>query len=264
MLELISVCIVSLGTYFFIIYYLLCFWKPKIFLILNILKLIPISINENILNFFFNNINSYFNHKIIFEENYQKPSIKCLSPHGVIPFAFFKMFEYYKSFYVVTHRLFDLPIINNLKFIIPADFNKMKESLENNSILLYPGGFREVFYSDHRKDKISIKKRKGIFRLALETKKPLIPIYTFGITELYEKSDVKMTIPYLFKNKKDSVSFYYGKYYSLIPLKKDLLTVVGKRIDIRENDTIKSLRGRYIRSVKDIFRRYSKRELKIL
>ena len=90
----------------------------------------------------------------------------------------------------------------------------------------------------------------------------LLPIYTFGITTLYERSEVTVTLPFFFKNDKDNLAWYYGKYYTPFPMKKNLITVVGSPIYVTKKDVITkndidNLRNKYIIIVKNLYQKWA-------
>lgn len=218
-----------------------------------------------------NGVNDYFDHEIIYSTNvYQKninqKFIKCMMPHGLVPFSVCCLwndpkFNYKNNNILVTsHHLYKFPFLSHFAKktkSIPADYNKMFEKIKNGySLILFPGGLREMFHTSHKDNIICIKKRKGIFKLALQTGISLLPIYTFGMSQLYERGDISITIPYLFDS--ESISWYYGRYYTPIPIKKKLLTIVGnpiivpKKLNFEDKD-IDDLRERYIIVIKKLY-----------
>jgi hypothetical protein len=249
---------------------------PQILLFVETIKLIPLPsflVNLNMFQWICEGIKDYFEHTVHYEninEETNKKYIKCLMPHGFIPFSFFCLHNqpfFKKDTYAVSHQLYDFPVLlQYLKMlnIFPVDYSILKRELKNNSLVLYPGGVREAFTTTHKKEVFCIKKRKGIFRLALETGTSIIPIYTFGLTETYQRSSISITLPFFFKNDEDTIAWYFGKYYSLFPIKKKLFTVVGKPIEIKQIKTpslkdICILRKKYIKEVKRIFLKYKEK-----
>lgn len=69
---------------------------------------------------------------------------------------------------------------------IPSDYVVMKKTLETESVSVIPGGIREGMQPMEKNTlRVSIRNRTGIFRLALETGAPIVPVLTYGETELF-------------------------------------------------------------------------------
>ncbi len=262
---------------------------PKLLIISEFIKAIKLPsfmTSDKLLKWEFQGINKYFNHEIIYSQNkenykFQKTKyIKCLMPHGIIPFTIGCLwgdpkeedaFGWKNNIQVASHQINQFPILSNYSKvvnIIPADYQTMNNVLKTKSLMIYPGGMREMFACSHKKDVIIIKKRKGLFKLALKNGVSLLPIYTFGITSLYERSGVKITMPFFFKNEKDSISWYYGKYYSPFPMRKKLITVVGKPLKVNKKDIvtpedIEELRNKYITEIKKLYYKWCSKKFKI-
>lgn len=236
--------------------------------------------SDTILNWCCKGIHNFFNHKILYEKskniyNFKNTQyIKCLMPHGYIPFSLFCLngdtknteFNWKHNITVTAQQLYYFPFLSNYAKKcngIPSLYNKMENALQNkNSLMVYTGGIRETFACSHKKEVIIIKKRKGIFKMAIKTGVSLLPVYTFGITTLYEKSGISVTLPFLFKNDKDSVSWYSGKYYTPFPIRNKLLTVVGNPIPVKKKEIIKDediiiLRNQYINEIKRLYKKWA-------
>ena len=163
-------------------------------------------------NWLFKGLDSYFNHEIHYEkDNYDfenKNYIKILMPHGIIPYSYFcikgnrnnKLFNKKRDKLAIMHQFFNFPLsyfCGKILNVIPSKYYDMENIIKNNkSLIVYLGGVRETFSASEKDEILYIKKRRGIFRLALENNTPLLPIYTFGITQLYKKSEVELIIPF--------------------------------------------------------------------
>ena len=236
--------------------------------------------SDKLLNWEFNGINQFFQHKIIYshgKDNYdfkKKQYIKCLMPHGIMPYTILclwgdkdgETFHWKNNTFVTTHQLYQFPFISHYAKTcqgIPSSYGEMENILENKkSLVVYPGGLREMFACSHKKEIVVIKKRKGIFYMALKKGVSLLPVYTFGITSLYERSCVTVTLPFLFKNDKDSLAWYFGQYYTPFPRREKLLTVVGSPIPVEKKEKItlvdiELLRNRYITEVKRLYKKWA-------
>lgn len=193
-------------------------------------------------------------------------------PHGVISMSQF--------FHIGTH-ITDWPshlrpikgaILSHLQWLpfgkelfeysraIPSEYHSMKNALEEGtSISIALGGMREMLGESY-----IVKKRRGIFKMALETGTPIIPVLSFGENTLYklitinssiqkwlEPYDICVCIPTL-----GSVMKWFGMLYS--PLKDPITSVVGKPIPVAKIDNptekdISDLRTIYIEALKDLY-----------
>jgi 1-acyl-sn-glycerol-3-phosphate acyltransferase len=245
-------------------------WLLIIIEFIKAIKLPSILTSDKLLKWEFQGICNFFKHKVFYVQNKQnynfknKQYIKCLMPHGIMPFTIWclwgdkneeDVFNWKNNNFVAAHQMYEFPFISHYAKAcnaIPSNYSNMENVLkENKSLIVYPGGLREMFACSHKQETIVINKREGIFYLAIKNGVPLLPIYTFGITTIYERSGVTVTLPFFFKNDKDSVSWYYGKYNTPFPLKKKLITVVGSPIYVTKKDNItkkdiNNLRNRYI------------------
>jgi 2-acylglycerol O-acyltransferase 2 len=71
--------------------------------------------------------------------------------------------------------------------VINASYPEMKTSLqESQSVSVALGGMREIWTTRPNEMHLHISRKRGIFRLALETGVPLIPVLVYGENELFE------------------------------------------------------------------------------
>jgi hypothetical protein len=160
--------------------------------------------------------------------------------------------------------LFSLPFVGEIseKFGgVPTEYHAMKNVLvRGKSLSLAPGGMREVLYKDLT---TILKKRRGIFKMALETGTPLVPVLSIGENEIFssinlpswiqdilEPYDMCITIPSL----KTFVKWYRIMTY---PLKNPVISVLGQPLPVKqiENPTkkdIDDLREKYIIRLKEL------------
>jgi hypothetical protein len=172
----------------------------------------------------------------------------------------------------VLHGLFWLPFANEIFHkmnAVPSHYSSMKAVLDNNESLgLCLGGVREILYTEPGSMKLSIKNKRGIFRLALETGTPLIPVLSYGENELFDLSDSKWLL-YIQK-----YLIHYGvclpiptlksciSWFGIIwnPLKNPIRTVVGEAIQVPDahiptDKEIIELRETYFTALKDLYQR---------
>jgi len=155
--------------------------------------------------------------------------------------------------------------------IIPSDYHVMKETLQEESISLLPGGMREMLYEDTS----LLLKRRGIFKIALETGIPLVPVIARGEHQIYNAIklpeciqefmglfDAALPIP-TFK----SLMKFLGILHH--PLKDPVFSVIGEPILVEKverptEQQISDLREKYIETIKAMYKKELGRELHIL
>lgn len=152
-----------------------------------------------------------------------------------------------------------------------SDYHTMKETLEEGySIAVSPGGMREMLYEDT----VLLNHRRGIFKMALETGTPLVPIITSGDNKLWELIDIPgyiqdMLKPYdicipipTLKSLTKSLALLYS------PLKDPVNSILGEpimleKIESPTEDDIRTLREKYISILKEMYTKELGRELKV-
>lgn len=152
--------------------------------------------------------------------------------------------------------------------IIPSEYNVMKAVLKEASISLSPGGMREGLY----KDTVLLSRRRGIFKMALETGSPLVPVISKGqeqisrvidlphwINDYLEPYDVCFSIPTW-----KTVSRTLGILH--YPLKDPVVSIIGEpipveKVELPTEGQISELREKYIEALKAMYLKEIGREL---
>jgi hypothetical protein len=171
---------------------------------------------------------------------------------------------------IVVHYLFTIfPVIRDMvRYMgcISSDYGSIVDALKNNSITVGLGGAEEMGKVTEKTLELVIKKRKGIFKIALETGTPIVPVLTYGENEIFPETDnefllemnqlfyeytrIRLSLPNL-------VSVRNWANLLVKPL-DPIHTYTGRPIYIKkiENPTdrhIRSLRNIYIRRVRELF-----------
>jgi hypothetical protein len=194
-------------------------------------------------------------------------------PHGLISLSsvFYNIgvckHPHYKSNHAVTLPIYHfIPVVSDIARyldIIPSDSYTIKKTLEKgDSVSVMLGGVREMLTADDSKHmKLYIRKRTGIFRIALETKKPLVPVLSFGENEIFPRSEQwwatwinstlhsYMGLGVAIPTWKALQNWFELSYKPLKPI----VTHVGSPIPATGD--IDSLRNDYIKAVEDLFKK---------
>ena len=152
--------------------------------------------------------------------------------------------------------------------IIPTDYHVMKETLQKESISLLPGGMREMLYDDTS----LLLKRRGIFKMALETGTPLVPVIAKGENQIYKSIklpdciqefmgifDTALPVPTF----KSLMKFLGILHY---PLKDPVYSIIGEpfpveKVEVPTEEQISELREKYIEALKAMYLKEIGREL---
>lgn len=156
-------------------------------------------------------------------------------------------------------------IIRNLN-AIPSDYTSIKNTLNTDSVSIALGGAQEQKIFKNNTIDVIVKKRKGIFKIALETGSPIVPVLTYGENELFPRMDnsllecfndclysifkVRFPFPSLH-------SVYNWQQISKHPL-EPIYSYTGrpiyvKKIEFPSKKHIEKLRSIYISRVQELF-----------
>jgi len=155
--------------------------------------------------------------------------------------------------------------------IIPSEYHIMKNALQENSISLSPGGMREMLYEDTT----LLSRRRGIFKMALETGTPLVPIISKGEEHLLKAIEIPMWIQDYLKPYDLCIPVPTWKTFIRClgilqhPLKDPVISVIGEPIPVEKveqptEEQISELRQKYIEALKAMYKKEIGRDLNIL
>lgn len=162
-----------------------------------------------------------------------------------------------------------IPFIRDLMrkaHAVSANYETIKDTLQTNSVSIMLGGVKELLNSDPAKVYAVVKDRKGIFKIALETGTPLVPVITYGENKLFQpmrNSFLDTLNSYMYSifrtgipvptldSLKNWVTLYKG------PL-EPVYSYIGppvpvKQIDHPTSEDIDSLKQLYIAELKKLF-----------
>jgi hypothetical protein len=177
--------------------------------------------------------------------------------------------EYKPTRLVIIDIIFMIPFVRDLmKFVkmVPSDYFSIKKVAEQQSVSIVLGGAKEMVTTENDKYKLYIKNRKGIFKIALETGTPLVPIITYNESKLFPwyKNDIINdfnSMLYSLFHISIPVPTFTSVYnwFSILhhPLKK-ITSHVGQAVMVEkiENPTesdIRRIRKKYIKNLRVLF-----------
>ncbi len=160
----------------------------------------------------------------------------------------------------------DMPLIKDFmnKRIVSSTYYKMKEVLQNGTSLgVALGGLAEAKYIEPKKLTVVASTRKGVFKMAIETGTPIIPVLTYGENAVYRKLDTRISdiMEYFFKISIPIPTVSSWKAWFKIykePLENKIDTHIGEAIEVGKARTpteteIVELRNRYIEALKGLY-----------
>ena len=206
---------------------------------------------------------------ILEEEITENNNMFCFHPHGILvmslPFSCLRHPVLFKS-KMLGSRGVSLSPLSGLFFkwtggfdISPSNF---KQYLSNGDNLSFsPGGFEEATISDHRRDRVYVKNRKGFVKYALEYGYKIYPSYTFNENKAYYTFNGFEKIRLWFNKFKIPAAIFMGKYWIFPNDNLKFYTVMGKgiqcpKVDHPSHELIEEYHQKYVEELKRIFYSY--------
>jgi 2-acylglycerol O-acyltransferase 2 len=172
----------------------------------------------------------------------------------------------YRANHAVTLPFYHyFPVIGDImRYLgsIPSDSGSITKTLQKGeSVSVMLGGVREMLTAEGKHMKLYIRNRTGIFRIALDTGTPLVPVLTYGENELFPRSN-----EWWATDLNNLLHSYAGMAVGIPTWKalqnwlelsyrplKPIVTHVGSPIPATGD--IPTLRNTYIKAVEDLFKK---------
>ena len=205
-----------------------------------------------------------------------KQAIYLLHPHGIfsVTHALHVGTEYtdwpYRNIRGVAHSLlYNIPFLFDFideQKLVNSSNQHIKQALTNgDSLSMCLGNYTEGKYTDSHRITAIVKKRSGIFRIAIETGVPIIPVLSYGEQSMFTQMNtggilewlssitgVQLNFPSI-----DSMKKWHSIYMK--PLDDKIYTHIGEAIEVGEARTasakeIDELREKYSKALQKLYK----------
>mmetsp|Transcript_5608 Transcript_5608/g.13047 ORF Transcript_5608/g.13047 Transcript_5608/m.13047 type:complete len:339 (-) Transcript_5608:3187-4203(-) len=197
-----------------------------------------------------NAIKRYFPMKLVkkAEISSDKQVIFSVHPHAILPFAGLIQLGLdlnHKDSVLSPHRearglaasfCFYVPIYRDILLgagIVDASRFSARKCLDNKySVFVVPGGATEALYTDDKTDTLVLRNRRGFIKLALEYGTPIVPVFSFGETEMFGQLPATSWIQKARVKFQKIFGFSLPLVSNIIPRKIPITTVVGEPMEV--------------------------------
>mmetsp|Transcript_64898 Transcript_64898/g.75474 ORF Transcript_64898/g.75474 Transcript_64898/m.75474 type:complete len:423 (+) Transcript_64898:45-1313(+) len=136
------------------------------------------------------------------------------------------------------------------------------------SVLLVVGGAEESLLSSPGTNDLTLTKRKGFVKLALEAGSPLVPVYAFGETNVYENLAAgRPKLQRLLLKMQKTLGFalplihgrgYFNYHFGILPHRRPIVCVVGAPLEVPKlskpsQQDIDHWHSKYVERLKQLF-----------
>ncbi|XP_026484302.1 2-acylglycerol O-acyltransferase 2-like isoform X2 [Vanessa tameamea] len=209
-------------------------------------------------------------------------------PHGVVCSGAFGAFatnalDFYKVFPGMTCNMitlgghFRVPLFRELVLALGSCASSQESLLylldknknQGKCVVLFVGGAAEALDSHPGEYKVILSRRKGFVRVAMKSGAPLVPVFSFGETDVYRPlNNSEDSLLRKFQDKVRQITgispvfpigrgvFQYS--FGVLPLRSPITTVVGVPMEIEKNldptsEEVDAVHAEFTRRLIDLF-----------
>eukprot|EP00752_Nemacystus_decipiens_P008686 g7753.t1 len=132
---------------------------------------------------------------------------------------------------------------------------------QNINVAVVVGGIAEMFMVSKTTETLYLKKRKNFTKIAVEAGADIVPVYFFGNSLLHDLVGGEGDENWLYRLSrkfKTAFVFFYGRFGTPIPRRKELKMVAGRPISVVQSDApaeeyVDSLHAELLRRVEELY-----------
>ena len=199
-------------------------------------------------------------------------SLFCYHPHGILGFGFSMSAAFsdiiYDAYHCGSRGMILLPIsgiFGRWMGLVGVDNKNFLEYMKKGkNIRFVPGGFEEATLTTYGKERVYLKERKGFIKYSLQNGYTLYPIYTFNENNTYYTINAFEGFRLFLNKYKIPGTLFYGKFIWLPRHDIEILTVVGKGVELPlipnpTKEDVDKYHSLYVTKLKELFDKYKER-----